>query len=676
MSLLLEALKQAQKEKDRLKNHQVEAAAHSQSSSPALTQLHSSKMTAGPAPAPSAPLSLSLSDQDAPLSQTQKVEAPDFSSISLTLSDQNAPLSAAPTPAAEASPTPEPPQAFPSLSNSFRSETPAPAPTVQAEPAQSTPFPSFKRELAPEPSAAKSEPEAAKAPDKPLPALTLNTQNDEVREIAAPPSHETTPIEPDEPAAPVETQPEPTTEPHDAAPSLAENAPSSESEKRPPEHDDNEEVIELPRSSSEKNALRAMFTPPSAQQAPKATEHHQDNKNALRAMFTPSSPNDDDPKSKAEPNNDALNEMRHHAQRLLTATHTHKINKVSPIIIGLGIVTLLFAAGFAYYWYDTSYVPSPIVRAPSPSTTTEVTQEAPPLPDLNKAQEAQNRIVQRLQEQPNDPNDISLDQLPMSTINAATQNELPPHVIAALNAAQGSGGQFSQNSAPSAAAHPSTLPPPDAPQTVAAPPPQIYVQTNADGSRSITNLPAQKSKTTRTKIQRSSPQAPIFTPEEMETAQHPLHEKTPNFMLALTQAEQLKQQGKMVDALKIYREIANEKAQPNTPHLTRAQAVANFELGNHFAKQNHWEEAQKHYFSATTAAPYSADFALNLAVSLDHLNLLKPAHEHYVRALTLSVNDPFTNFSPDSIEQRVQQLSQTLSSQEEQEKNKELNNER
>ena len=64
--------------------------------------------------------------------------------------------------------------------------------------------------------------------------------------------------------------------------------------------------------------------------------------------------------------------------------------------------------------------------------------------------------------------------------------------------------------------------------------------------------------------------------------------------------------------------------------------VLNFTLGNQFAQQGRWAEAQQEYFKAFAAEPDNADFAYNLAVSLDHLRQPKLALEYYRRALALA----------------------------------------
>jgi len=64
--------------------------------------------------------------------------------------------------------------------------------------------------------------------------------------------------------------------------------------------------------------------------------------------------------------------------------------------------------------------------------------------------------------------------------------------------------------------------------------------------------------------------------------------------------------------------------------------VLNFTLGNQFAQQGRWAEAQAEYFRAFAAEPDNPDFAYNLAVSLDHLRQPRLALDYYKRALALA----------------------------------------
>lgn len=83
--------------------------------------------------------------------------------------------------------------------------------------------------------------------------------------------------------------------------------------------------------------------------------------------------------------------------------------------------------------------------------------------------------------------------------------------------------------------------------------------------------------------------------------------------------------------------------------------AALFELGNLYAQQKRWGEAQQSYFRAYTTAPGNADYAFNLAVSLDQLNQAKLALQYYRQALSLSKASP-SKFKQSAAQDRVTQL--------------------
>lgn len=64
-------------------------------------------------------------------------------------------------------------------------------------------------------------------------------------------------------------------------------------------------------------------------------------------------------------------------------------------------------------------------------------------------------------------------------------------------------------------------------------------------------------------------------------------------------------------------------------------------LGNLYAEQNRWGDAQMAYFEAFRAAPNNADYAFNLAVSLDRLHQAQAALGYYEKALNLGGNPRF-----------------------------------
>jgi tetratricopeptide (TPR) repeat protein len=84
-----------------------------------------------------------------------------------------------------------------------------------------------------------------------------------------------------------------------------------------------------------------------------------------------------------------------------------------------------------------------------------------------------------------------------------------------------------------------------------------------------------------------------------------------------------------------------------------------FELGNLYAQQARWADAQQSYFRAYGTAPGNADYAFNLAISLDRLSQNKLALEYYQRALTLAKESP-GNFNQRAAKNRIDQLQQAI----------------
>jgi len=84
-------------------------------------------------------------------------------------------------------------------------------------------------------------------------------------------------------------------------------------------------------------------------------------------------------------------------------------------------------------------------------------------------------------------------------------------------------------------------------------------------------------------------------------------------------------------------------------------AVLHFALGNLYAGQSRWGEAQQAYFNAYTLESGNAEYAFNLAVSLDHLGQKKLAAQHYQRAMQLDPSHS-AGFDHAQISQREQEL--------------------
>ncbi len=76
-------------------------------------------------------------------------------------------------------------------------------------------------------------------------------------------------------------------------------------------------------------------------------------------------------------------------------------------------------------------------------------------------------------------------------------------------------------------------------------------------------------------------------------------------------------------------------------------------LGNLYAEQSRWNDAQAAYFEALRGAPDNGDYAFNLAVSLDQLNQYPAARTYYEKALA---SRGAHRFDRAQAEARVQQL--------------------
>ncbi|BAP55315.1 hypothetical protein THII_1018 [Thioploca ingrica] len=80
-----------------------------------------------------------------------------------------------------------------------------------------------------------------------------------------------------------------------------------------------------------------------------------------------------------------------------------------------------------------------------------------------------------------------------------------------------------------------------------------------------------------------------------------------------------------------------------------------FSLGNLYANQGRWAQAQQAYFDAYRYDSSQADYAYNLAISLDQLNQTGAALNYYQQALQLARNQR-VNFNQPAVQKRVQTL--------------------
>ena len=92
--------------------------------------------------------------------------------------------------------------------------------------------------------------------------------------------------------------------------------------------------------------------------------------------------------------------------------------------------------------------------------------------------------------------------------------------------------------------------------------------------------------------------------------------------------------------------------------LARKPDAANLHasLGNLYAEQNHWPAAQEAYFNASRLAPNNADYAFNLAISLDQMGKAKLALKQYERALELVNQSGSASPNKATLEARIHEL--------------------
>ncbi len=80
-------------------------------------------------------------------------------------------------------------------------------------------------------------------------------------------------------------------------------------------------------------------------------------------------------------------------------------------------------------------------------------------------------------------------------------------------------------------------------------------------------------------------------------------------------------------------------------------------LGNLYASQSRWNDAQVEFFESYRLDPANADVLFNLAVSLDRLGQPRIAAEHYRRALS-AAGQQTTQFDPAAVQRRLADLKQ------------------
>ena len=81
-----------------------------------------------------------------------------------------------------------------------------------------------------------------------------------------------------------------------------------------------------------------------------------------------------------------------------------------------------------------------------------------------------------------------------------------------------------------------------------------------------------------------------------------------------------------------------------------------FALGNLYARESLWAQAQQAYFQAYRSQPDNPDYAYNLAVGLEHMSQPKLALTYYRKALELIAGKGHASFDTARVEERIGQL--------------------
>jgi Flp pilus assembly protein TadD len=105
------------------------------------------------------------------------------------------------------------------------------------------------------------------------------------------------------------------------------------------------------------------------------------------------------------------------------------------------------------------------------------------------------------------------------------------------------------------------------------------------------------------------------------------------------------------------------QADPQLSETRLKQLIANepsgylyFSLGNLYARQARWPQAQQAYFQAYQLQPDHPDYAYNLAIGLEHLNQPRIALSYYRKALELSNLRGNASFDQSRVQERITQL--------------------
>lgn len=335
---------------------------------------------------------------------------------------------------------------------------------------------------------------------------------------------------------------------------------------------------------------------------------------------------------------------RKQAQQLFEAKELD-VNPRMPFYITVGVLGLFALGTVGYFWYQLQ--PRTAFRAPPPSA-----QAAPPplaaaptapaaLPDAQAAA----TVTPPVGTQPAEPATTAQRAAP-----AAAPLAPPP---AQRNAV------FARQSAPASSATDAAAPQPGAESNITITPARVQSDPILDGAFAAFNAgDLARARADYQQVLRTSPDSRDallgLAAVETQAKRHDAADRYYTRLLELDPRDAYAQAG-LIGLRGQTDPLAAESRLKSMIASQPGVSFLHFTLGNQYAAQGRWAEAQQAYFQAYTSDSEQPDFAYNLAVSLDRMHQTKPALEYYRRALALAADRP-VSFDKAQISKRVLQL--------------------
>jgi tetratricopeptide (TPR) repeat protein len=341
---------------------------------------------------------------------------------------------------------------------------------------------------------------------------------------------------------------------------------------------------------------------------------------------------------------------RKQAQQLFEAKELD-VNPRKPFYYTVGALGLFALGTIGYFWYQLQ--PRTAYRVPPPSAQPAPPPAAKPAPAVEPTVAAATTVKPPAGTQPDVP--------PNGSAKPAAATPVSPPAATAPVAAR-SGPQFVPKGAP--ASGPAAAPPPgparrQSQSNIVITSASVQPDPILDGAYQAFNAgDLAKARSGYQQVLQSRPENRDallgMAAVEMQAAHYDLVESYFIRLLELDPRDPQAQAGLI--GLRGQGDPMAAESRLKSMIATNPEATfLQFTLGNQYAAQSRWEEAQQAYFKAFAGDPEHPDFAYNLAVSLDRLHQAKPALEYYRRALALAQDRPIS-FDKAQVSKRISQL--------------------